>query len=882
MTIGKSNTDPTPQSSATIHVAPVCQKASSPEIDGFIIDDKKYTSVEIDPVKIPKSPKHLNDNTECPNATESTNEYEDCVPIFDVTRKSRLVKLLERSINTMPTAPVKSKFSFETTIEAALTNMKIIEEHGFNLENVFKSEPNSTIQPKFEFRDQDIVSELFDLSTDGEKLKNICFKGVDYPFRKDVDLSDETRIADAEYWLAKGNNNSARGQEDLISKAITKECANSWGIVVPKSHCLSLDGAGIVPLTVASKFTKIDDDDNILYKKRIAHDCSNKGESGQSVNFMVDDETLEACRFGYVLFQTLYEMHTLRMKYEDTAILLSKYDLDAAYRRLSVLLKYALLCGVAFLNFVYFCFRLPFGSKPAPALFSLVSEFIAELSQCLSEDQTWDPSELHSNMLDDIDTSPIYSSGPFGKADPLMVDYDPKDLSIRVFIDDLITICLAVEGLIPRAIHAVPLVLDSVFRPNFDDELVNRNPILSQTKLIAEGVLSETQVILGWLIDTRQLKVFITREKSRRILIELKELIKCAENCTRINRDNLYSMIGKLQDISFIIPEGKFFLNRLRYRLKVSERKGRFLYFDDMEKEDLKLWMTIVDIITVGNMGRSTNSILPTQASILCISDACEHGVGGLIIVNGIGFAWRFIIPDEWMHFFTINFLEFFGASQCVKYVCAYITGQRLLAISDSMNALSWMDSNKFDPHLQPHHDDLSRRTGKCLLNSDNCLQRGHVVGDRNKITDSFSRDTHLNFKQLISRLQQHEETKNMMPEKVIVLEENGEEIFSWLQSKVQIKVENQMKGTRRSRSGLFTGIAGSNSAERSIKQTPFSETSHLKEALQKSTTLKHSQNYTDIITSAKNLGFRFDPEQYQKVSAKLEQSSRIIQSKTR
>ena len=114
---------------------------------------------------------------------------------------------MKRSINTMPTAPVKSKFAFDTTIDAAMTTMQIIEEHGFNLENVFKSEPNSTIQPKFEFRDHDIVSELFDLLTDGEKLKNICFKGVDYPFRKDVDMSDETRIADAEYWLAKGSNN---------------------------------------------------------------------------------------------------------------------------------------------------------------------------------------------------------------------------------------------------------------------------------------------------------------------------------------------------------------------------------------------------------------------------------------------------------------------------------------------------------------------------------------------------------------------------------------------------------------------------------------------------------------------------------------------------
>ena len=175
-------------------------------------------------------------------------------------------------------------------------------------------------------------------------------------------------------------------------------------------------------------------------------------------------------------------------------------------------------------------------------------------------------------------------------------------------------------------------------------------------------------------------------------------------------------------------------------------------------------------------MGRSTNSILPTMASILCISDACEDGVGGLIIVNGIGFAWRFIIPDEWMHYFSINFLEFFGALQCIKYVCAFIIGQNCLLISDSMNALSWLVANKFDLHLQPHHDDLSRRTGKCLLSSDNCLQEGHIKVKRNKITNSFSRDTRLDFKHLISLLKQHQETKSMMPEKVIVLEENREE----------------------------------------------------------------------------------------------------------
>ncbi len=811
---------------------------------------------------------------------ENKVEIVETIKIFDVNRKSTLVKLLRKAKETMPLPPTKSKFNFENTMEAAEANIQLIEKYHFKIEDVFTSEPDSTIQPKFEFRDEKLVSNLFDLSTDSEALKQICFKGVDYPFRKDIDASDETRIQDAEYWLEKGNNKSATGEEKVIISAITKEITKGWGIVVPKSQCLSIEGIGIVPITVASKFTKVDDDDNILSKKRLAHDCTNPGLSGQSVNNMVDDDTLEECRFGNVLLQTLYEIHMLRRKHGPIPILLSKYDLDAAYRRLSVLLRYALLCGVAFNDLVYLCFRLPFGSKPAPALFSLLSEFVAELSQCLAEDETWEPSKLFSSMLDDIDTSPLYSSGEFGAADPLLVDYEARKLSIRVFIDDLISICLANESLIMRAIHAVPLILDAVFRPNFENELVARNPILSQEKLLAEGILSETQVILGWLIDTRQLKLFITSQKSRRILIGLKNLIKYATDKLPINRKSLESMIGKLQDVAFIIPEGKFFLNRFRYRLKVLPRKGQFRFFDKMEQEDLKLWMSIVDSITEGNVGRSTNSILPTHASILCISDACEHGVGGLIIVNGVGFAWRFTIPEKWMNYFSINFLEFFGATQNIVYVCKFITGQRILSISDSTNALAWLDANKFDPHKQPHHDDLARRVGKHLFQSDNCLERGHIEGDKNLITDSFSRDTHIKFDTLISLLKQHEETKFMLPEKVHILEENGEEIFSWLQSRVQIKPENLMKGTQRHRSKLFTGIVGNSSAEKSTNQTCFSETSILEEALQKSTTLKHSQNYIDITASANRLGFQFSQERFQKVYAKLEQSSRIIKSK--
>ena len=149
-----------------------------------------------------------------------------------------------------------------------------------------------------------------------------------------MDTSNETtRIADAEYWLEKGNNKSARGEEELINKMVGKEVSNSWGNVVPRRDCLSVEGAGVVPVTVAEKFTTIlDENDLILYKKRMAHDCSNTGISGQSVvNNMVDNNILEECRLGFVLLQCLHEIHMLRQRYINIITLLSKYDLDAAY-----------------------------------------------------------------------------------------------------------------------------------------------------------------------------------------------------------------------------------------------------------------------------------------------------------------------------------------------------------------------------------------------------------------------------------------------------------------------------------------------------------------------------------------------------------------------
>ena len=651
--------------------------------------------------------------------------------------------------------------------------------------------------------------------------------------------------------------------------------------MIPIDGCEEVQGLNLIPITVASKFSHFDENRDPVFKERLAHDCSKPASSGQSVNNMVDEDELESCKFGFVLLQCLYELHTLRCMFPSIPILMCKYDLDAAYRRLGVWVAFAVMCAIAFGGFVYICFRLPFGAKAAPSEFSILSEYVAELAQQLMLVEDWDPHTLHPSLLDGINTTPIFEQGPLSQAYPSMLDFTPREISARVYIDDLINITLALPHLIQKAIHAIPLVLDAIFRPNTDEEQHQRNPILNEKKTLAEGILSDCREILGWIINTQNLKVYIPAGKAEMIKRELITLLRMAINRIPVDKQLLASVIGKLTSVSFICPEGKFFLNRLRYRLKVAPRFKGFQFFDRMETEDLDFWIKIITDLSEGHTGRSTNSILHTVPFILTISDACLHGLGGLITVNGIAFAWRFTIPDEWVGILHSNLLEFIAAVWSIKHVCDVASRIKILSIGDNKSTISWLTTNKHNPTTHPNHDFVARYLGKSLFKSDNSLTKGHISGTKNVITDSFSRDTHIPFVELISLLQQHNSTKDQLPNQVVILGENEEELYSLLQSVVQRTQEPFTNEKARGRSTLFRGVDGVSSATILDNQMFSSARTILKETIAKSTTLSPSQNFTDTISSAKQLGFEFKQPKFEILSQKLEQLSRIKVSQT-
>lgn len=655
---------------------------------------------------------------------------------------SKLVKFLKSVFESICKTPRKSAFTFENTEDAAKTNSKILLSFGGNVKRVIESEKGSMLTPATEFRDQKYIKPLFDLHEDGDKLLSMVVEGAKYPFKDDVVYSKEERLQDNESAIIRGNNGSAKGKEEIIMSRYAKKVEKGWMLPFNLGDIPDIDDIGLIPIGVATQ-TTIDENGNSIPKDRLTHDCSRAQEiSGLSVNITTDDDKLEVCRFGMALFRLIYQIHQLRLEYPQIPIVISKLDFDSAYRRIHVFLQHALLCCSIIGSICYILFRLPFGSAAAPGLVSMLSEFTADLAQTLIEDPTWNPLELFSNLASEITLTEL-TAGPFATSRALAVNIIAKQISVEVYIDDLITVCLLLPGNLERATHALPIILDCIFRPTSKTESVQRNPILQQAKLMAEDKFEEIKTVLGWLIDTRSLRIFYPKMKARQLVLQVEDLQTTYKNKEEVDAKKLKRIIGKLTNISFLIPEGRFFLNCLQFR----QRRCNFdncKRFDKMEGRDIAFCIDATKTLSEGNVGRSFNSILNTLPSILAFSDACKIGLGGFFLIGENAFAWRFELPDDLHGVFTLNLLEFIAAIWTFYKAARAIPGSRIRSFADSTNALSWMKKNNHRPDLQPAHDIIARFFGKTLLEYDCSADNAFLAGERNKIADAISRDTHV------------------------------------------------------------------------------------------------------------------------------------------
>jgi hypothetical protein len=174
-----------------------------------------------------------------------------------------------------------------------------------------------------------------------------------------------------------------------------------------------------------------------------------------------------------------------------------------------------------------------------------------------------------------------------------------------------------------RIRHVVPLVLETLFRPKDPKDPSQRDPIINLTKHKAKGKLETSTIVLRWLIDSHQFKVFLTQDKATKWITDTNTCIRTG-TCTKAM---LKCLIGRFNHTSMIIHIGRYFLTRLRYRLNQYRtfRKNKQIKLLPWEIKDLKLWTFFLQHLS--HTGISINNICLTSPLAVTYSDACEWGI---------------------------------------------------------------------------------------------------------------------------------------------------------------------------------------------------------------------------------------------------------------
>jgi len=272
-------------------------------------------------------------------------------------------------------------------------------------------------------------------------------------------------------------------------------------------------------------------------------------------------------------------------------------------------------------------------------------------------------------------------------------------------------------------------------------EPILRRDILSLPKLLAEGAPAEQQIVLGWLLDTRRLRVSLPDDKYQAWVEAINGFIKSKGGA----KEDLDTLEGQLNHAAYVIPLARHFLTRLRSAKNSRTNKKSWIKLTLLLLADLELW---IELLKRANVGISMNLIVTRRPNRLNWSDSCPFGLGGFLLKSGR--AWRIRIPKDsilYGHPKINNLLEFLGMAVNIWLECLDADEQDcILSLGDNTSAVGWLhNSSRLNPKWAAHaaHLVVARHVALLVLNAGCCLASQHIQGDLNTVADllSFSGD---------------------------------------------------------------------------------------------------------------------------------------------
>ena len=620
-----------------------------------------------------------------------------------------------------------------------------------SLSKLLAAHPFSPCSFGSEFRDVIALEKVFQCHPRWGRLRNIIQYGADYPM---IELDQTTRQKDLLQGLSRGNHPGARVFEKELERKFKKELERGWMLPLPAEAANWIPFAEFCPTSMVEQMT-IDDKGTFIEKRRPIHDQSFlQSFSNTSVNGRVHKEDLEHCQYGHMLLRLVHYVLLLRWHHPTTRILLSKTDLDSAYRRAHVnerAMAKSLTwfkCGGNWM--LLLCLRLTFGSTPGPSLFSTISESLTDLINALLKCPDWDPAALSSPLQELYPAvKTLGDEIPFSRTKPLSIDIPETSMAkADVFLDDIVETGIDTPPIRARMQGAVALAVDTMSRPVHPSEPLPRGALINETKLAAEGRLEETKIVLGWLLDTRRLKISLPEHKFLAWTTQIGEMI----STNKTTASNLETVLGRMTNASSILPLARHFLPRLRFFLSKMAKYKTYTLNKTMIA-DLEICLKI---LTRAHGGISLNSISFRLPDICYWEDACNHGLGGW---NHLGEFFDFQIPENLLGHAHINELEFLA---CVIHPWMDILrgrilkGDCVLIMGDSTTAIGWIHKSRYreDGESADRHAiklKIARKLAELAIEHDLTLYSQWFPGSHNIIADSLSRDQHFSDTERIS-----------------------------------------------------------------------------------------------------------------------------------
>ena len=487
----------------------------------------------------------------------------------------------------------------------------------------------------------------------------------------------------------------------------------------------------------------------------------------------VNEETLPlvaegSMQFGHALERIL--RHILFSDPNHGPVYLLKIDISDGFYRIDVNPFDIPRLGAVFPTeegqdpLIAFPLVLPMGWKNSPPAFTTATETIADLANGAlhaGKSAPPHPLDIRAQMHDEIDehTSETPSTEPKVAPDPSLPSRQYPTAEVDVYVDDFIAVAQGDRKRLTNVRATLLHSIDSVFRPNDEQDSKFRSEPVSLKKLDrGDASWSTHQTILGWDIDTRSKTITLPPHRKQRLQEVLQSI---PPDQRRIGITKWHKVLGELRSMSIALPGSRGLFSALQKALQM--HKGKRVSLTQDVHQALQDFRWILN--NLSERPTRIAELVPLLPSALGHHDASGIGAGGVwfpaqSIQARRGhlsppLLWRYqwprhiadrLITDKNPHgTITISDLELAGGLLHLDVLCQHYDARErtILSKTDNLATLYWQrkgsaTSDKVPPHLLRLFG-IHQRLHRYVPRHD------YIPGGSNPLADDASRLFHLN-----------------------------------------------------------------------------------------------------------------------------------------